>query len=55
MTKILPQLLASNALQPNPVRLMNQGSFKERVEHGLDLLRNNKISGGEKVVVEICI
>jgi len=52
MPKILPQLLASGVIQPNRVRLMNQGSFKERVEQGLELLRNNKVSG-EKVVVEV--
>lgn len=52
MTKIVPQLLSSGGLKPNRVKLLTQGTFKERAEIGLDLLRNNKISG-EKVVVEI--
>ena len=32
--------------------VLKEGTLKERVEVGLDLLRNNKISG-EKVVVDI--
>ncbi|KAF9011138.1 chaperonin 10-like protein [Cyathus striatus] len=52
MPKILPELLASGAIEPNRVRLLDQGSFKDRVELGLDLLRNNKIRG-EKVVVKV--
>jgi hypothetical protein len=51
MPKILPELLASGLIQPNRVRLLDQGTFKERVATGLDLLRNNRISG-EKVVVK---
>ncbi|KAF9011137.1 hypothetical protein BDQ17DRAFT_1537902 [Cyathus striatus] len=35
MPKILPELLASGAIQPNRVRLLDQGSFKDRV--GSDL------------------
>ncbi|KAJ7463390.1 chaperonin 10-like protein [Mycena galericulata] len=52
MPKILPELLASGIIQPNRVRLLDQGSLKDRVETGLDLLRNNKISG-EKVIVKV--
>ncbi|KAJ7464601.1 chaperonin 10-like protein [Mycena latifolia] len=52
MPKILPQLLAAGIIQPNRVRLLDQGTFKERVATGLDLLRNNKVSG-EKVVVKV--
>lgn len=54
MPKILPQLLESKALQPNPLRLFeaSEGPLLKRVETALDLLRNNKISG-EKVVVEL--
>ncbi|KAJ7117591.1 chaperonin 10-like protein [Mycena epipterygia] len=52
MPKILPQLLASGLIQPNRVRLLDQGTFKERVATGLDLLRNNKVSG-EKVIVKV--
>ncbi|KAJ7066370.1 chaperonin 10-like protein [Mycena amicta] len=52
MPKILPQLLSSNLIQPNRVHLLDQGTLKDRVSAGLDLLRNNKISG-EKVVVKV--
>ncbi|KAJ6534647.1 chaperonin 10-like protein [Mycena vulgaris] len=52
MPKILPQLLAAGLIQPNRVRLLDQGTFKERVATGLDLLRNNKVSG-EKVIVKV--
>lgn len=52
MPKILPSLLESEVITPNRVRLLDQGTFKERVEVGLDLLRHNKISG-EKIVVKI--
>ena len=52
MPNIVPHLLKEGLAKPNPVRLMNQGTMKERVEMGLDLLRNNKVSG-EKVVVEV--
>ncbi|KAG6865103.1 hypothetical protein C0991_005064 [Blastosporella zonata] len=51
-TKIIPSLLETGMIQPNRLRLLDQGSFKERVEQGLDLLRNNRISG-EKVVVKV--
>ncbi|KAG6911275.1 hypothetical protein DXG01_002114 [Tephrocybe rancida] len=51
-TKIIPSLLEKGIIEPNRVRLMDQGSFKDRVEQGLDLLRNDKISG-EKVVVKV--
>jgi hypothetical protein len=50
--KVLPPLLASGAIQPNKVRLMDQGALKDRVAAGLDLLRNNKVSG-EKVIIKI--
>lgn len=52
MPKILPGLLASGIVQPNRVRLLDQGSLKERVAIGLDLLRNNKLSG-EKIFVKV--
>jgi len=52
MPKILPELLQKRLVQPNKVRLIRDGTLKERVLEGLDLLRNNKISG-EKVVVQI--
>ncbi|KAJ7283230.1 chaperonin 10-like protein [Mycena rebaudengoi] len=52
MSKILPQLLANGIIKPNKVRLLDQGTFKERVAVGLDLLRNNTISG-EKIIVKV--
>ncbi|KAJ7698970.1 chaperonin 10-like protein [Mycena rosella] len=52
MPKILPHLLETGLIQPNRVRLLDQGTFKERVAIGLDLLRNNKVSG-EKIVVKV--
>ncbi len=52
MPKILPSLLVSGYIMPSRVRLLDQGSFKERVAGGLDLFRNNKVSG-EKVVVKV--
>lgn len=52
MPKILPRLLDLHLVKPSKVLLLDQGSFKERVAEGLDLLRNNRVSG-EKVVVKI--
>ncbi|KAK0500854.1 chaperonin 10-like protein [Armillaria luteobubalina] len=54
MPKILPKLLEKGLIQPNRVQLLDQGTFKERVVAGLDLLRHNKVSG-EKLVVKIGI
>lgn len=54
MPKILPQLLESGVIRPNPVRLLkaSEGSLLERVKTGLDLFRNSEVSG-EKVVIEL--
>ncbi|GJE93281.1 zinc-binding alcohol dehydrogenase family protein [Phanerochaete sordida] len=52
MPVILPRLLAEGKLRANPVRLLEEGTLLERVKTGLDLLRNNKISG-EKLVVKL--
>lgn len=49
---ILPRLLEKGDIRPNRVRLIDQGDLLERVNEGLDLLRNNRVSG-EKVVVDI--
>lgn len=54
MPQILPALLEAGHIKPARVRLMDEGSFKERVGTGLELLRENKISG-EKVVVKVPI
>lgn len=54
MTRILPTLLETKIIQPTKIRLLDEsyGSLKDRVEVGLDLLRNNKVSG-EKVIVKV--
>lgn len=52
MPKILPELLKAGYIKPAPVRLLDKGTFKERVATGLELLRENKISG-EKVIVKV--
>lgn len=52
MPRILPSLLKSGLIQPSRVHLLDEGSFKERVSVGLDLLRNNRISG-KKIVVKV--
>jgi hypothetical protein len=51
MPKILPQLLEAGIIKPNRIRLLDEGSLKDRVELGLELLRNSKISG-EKCIVK---
>ena len=54
MPKILPDLLAQGNIEPNSVRLLDsrQKSLKDRVQEGMELLRENRVSG-EKVVVKI--
>ncbi|KAJ6474392.1 hypothetical protein C8R47DRAFT_1294029 [Mycena vitilis] len=52
MPRILPELLEQGLIKPNRVRLLDQGTFKERVAEGLDLLRNNSVSG-EKIIVKV--
>ncbi|KAI0759315.1 GroES-like protein [Irpex lacteus] len=54
LPKLLPRLLESGALRPNRIRLFGEsdGPILERVKRGLELLRENKISG-EKVVIEL--
>lgn len=49
---LLPRLLETGQIRPNAVKLMKEGSLLNRVNTGLDLLRNNKVSG-EKIVVEL--
>ena len=49
---ILSRLIEIKAIEPNKVRLLKEGTLKERVTEGVELLRDNKISG-EKVVVQI--
>ena len=52
MPKIVPRLLEDGLIKPNKIRLLDQGTFEERVGLGLDLLRSNKVRG-EKVVVKV--
>ncbi|PBL00236.1 hypothetical protein ARMGADRAFT_1024265 [Armillaria gallica] len=43
MPWILPELLEKGIILPDRIHLLDQGTFKERVAVGLDLLRHNKI------------
>lgn len=54
MPRILPDLLAKGHIVPNRIKLLDskQGSLKDRAREGLDLLRNNRVSG-DKVVVKV--
>lgn len=54
MPKILPGLLAEGHIEPSRVKLLDdrQKSLKDRVKQGMELLRDNRVSG-EKVVVKI--
>lgn len=52
MPNVLPELLEAGLIKPSRVRLFDKGPVLDRVKEGLDLLRNNKVSG-EKVVVKI--
>ena len=52
MPRIVPELLEKKLVQANKIRVLDEGTLKERVDVGLDLLRGNKISG-EKVIVQI--
>lgn len=49
---LLSQLLESKLLEPNRIKLLKEGSLRNRTAEGLELLRDNKISG-ERVVVQI--
>jgi hypothetical protein len=51
LPKIIPALIELG-LQPNRTRLVEGDQLIDRVKEGLDLLRNNKVSG-EKVVIKI--
>ncbi|KAJ6534621.1 hypothetical protein DFH09DRAFT_1369739 [Mycena vulgaris] len=55
MPRTLPQLLAAGLIQPNRVRLLDQGTFKERVATGLDLLRNNKRLGTARLSLRLLL
>jgi len=52
MPKILPRLLEEGIIQPNRVRLFNQGSLQDRCQEALDVVRNGQVNG-EKVVVKV--
>ncbi|KAF9225283.1 NAD(P)-binding protein [Gyrodon lividus] len=47
-----PQLLEDGVITPNRIRLFDQGTFLERTQAALQLVRSGKVSG-EKVVVKI--
>ena len=52
MPSVLAELLEAGLIKSSRVKLFDKGPVVDRVKEGLDLLRNNKISG-EKVVVKI--
>ncbi|KIY65077.1 GroES-like protein [Cylindrobasidium torrendii FP15055 ss-10] len=52
LPKILPEMLEKNVIQPNRVKLLDQGTFQERVAVGLELLRKNGVHG-EKIIVKV--
>ena len=52
MPTVLTELLEAGLIKPSRVKLFDKGPVVDRVKEGLDLLRNNKVSG-EKVVVKI--
>ncbi|KAF7310034.1 PKS-ER domain-containing protein [Mycena indigotica] len=52
MLKILPSLLSSGIITPTRVHLLDQGTLLDRVNAGLDLMRNNNVNG-EKLVVKV--
>ncbi|KAG2035631.1 chaperonin 10-like protein [Suillus americanus] len=52
MPKILPRLLKEAIIQPNRVRLFDQGSLQDLCQEALNVVRNGQVKG-EKVVVEV--
>jgi len=52
MPKILPQLLEHGIIQPNRIRLFDQGSLQDRCQEALNVVRNGEVKG-EKVVVKV--
>ncbi|KAG8946909.1 hypothetical protein FRC04_011336 [Tulasnella sp. 424] len=50
LTKILPQLLESKELKPQPVQVINKGSLLERVQEAAELVRTNQLRGTKAVV-----
>ncbi|KAG2358800.1 chaperonin 10-like protein [Suillus spraguei] len=52
MPKILPRLLEEGIIQPNRVRLFDQGSLQDRCQEALDVVRSGQVNG-EKAVVKV--
>lgn len=52
MPKILPRLLEEAIIQPNRVRLFDQGSLQDRCQEALDVVRNRQVNG-EKAIVKV--
>ncbi|KAG8904097.1 hypothetical protein FRC00_014255 [Tulasnella sp. 408] len=50
LTKILPALLESGDIKPQPVQVINQGSLLERVQRAAELVRTNQLRGTKAVV-----
>ncbi|KAG1793981.1 chaperonin 10-like protein [Suillus plorans] len=52
MPKILPRLLEEGIIQPNRVRLFDQGSLQDRCQDAFNVVRNGQVNG-EKVIVKV--
>jgi hypothetical protein len=52
MPVTLPKLLEENLIKPNRFKLLDHADLLTRTKDGLDLYRQNKISG-EKLIVKI--
>ena len=52
MPIVLPKFLEEGLIKPNRFKLLDHGDLLTRTKDGLDLYRQNKISG-EKLVVKI--
>jgi len=50
--QIIPSLLASGKVKPNPVRLVDEGSTLKSYQKAIDLLNEGKVSG-ERIVIKV--
>ncbi|KAG2155751.1 hypothetical protein DEU56DRAFT_868136 [Suillus clintonianus] len=50
MPNILPRLLEEDIIQPNRVCLFDQGSFQDRCQGALDVVRNGQVNGEKNLV-----
>lgn len=50
LTKILPALLESGEIKPQPVQVIKDGSLLERVQQAAELVRTNQLRGTKAVI-----